>query len=146
MPREIKADPRALEQWSGKPFRKPDDVVGTSYAVWYGPGKREEAEAATEVDVESGGYSVAEYTYVGDLIEEPDPEEFAGRDFTKQTIHVEVEELLDALKSIDVVVTERQIEEPTPDEELMLVRWAASYGVAKIAYWGGEEEFVDALP
>lgn len=121
-----------------QPFRNPD-VSEDGYYVWYGPGGRK-GEHATETETGSRGWDVSEYAYVVGLITDPED------DFLKTSTFVEKKELWKAIARAGVVITDRQIEDPTPAEELMLARWATAYGVEKLAYWGGDEEFVDSLP
>jgi hypothetical protein len=123
-----------------QPFRKPDHETAWEY-VWYGPGGKR-GEHATETAPRGKGWDVSEYAYVKDVITDVDP----ATPFLKTTTFVDMKELLEALSAIHVVVTEKQIEDPTEAEEAMFARWATAYGVEKLAYWGGKEDFVESLP
>jgi len=123
-----------------QPFRKPDDE-GSGVYIWYGPGGKE-GDNATETEEEHGGWRVSEYANVEGVIEDLDPDE----PFLKTSTFVERKELFEALAVAHVFVTEDQKDDPTDAEEAMFARWATAYGAEKLAYWGGEEEFVDALP
>ena len=124
-----------------KRWRTPDDE-GDREMIWYGPGGQKDAEAATQIEWSRQGYTVSEYTYVRGLIEDPED------DFTKQTVNVGFDELAAVIAHED---TRRRLKagrlaDAMHYEPERFARLAVSYGVAKIRYWGGEEEFVEALP
>ena len=54
-------------------WRKPDKSYRDEWGVWYGPAG-EEGEHATEVEAGSGFYAVREFTFVGTLIEDCNPD------------------------------------------------------------------------
>ena len=115
-----------------EPFREPDEQVGDSWAVWYGPGGVE-GEHATEV--ESNGYNafdVGQYVYIGDSIDE-EPE----GDFEKTTAYVNFDFIANNY-SVDI----NELEE-SPN---LAIRWAAQAGIDRISNEGGDKEYVDDLP
>ena len=123
-----------------KRWRVPDDE-GTSEMIWYGPGGQD-GEHATRIGWGSSGYDVSEYTYVRDLIEDPDD------DFTRQTVHVSFDELAAVIEHEETrrSFKAERLAAVLRDDPERFARLAVSYGVAKIRCWGGEEEFVEALP
>ncbi len=54
-------------------WRKPDKSYGDEWGVWYGPAG-EEGECATEVELNPNYYVVKEFTFVGTLIDDYDPD------------------------------------------------------------------------
>jgi hypothetical protein len=136
--------PRSF-QWELKEWRKPD----MSYEfgmIWYGPAG-DEGDVATEVewsDWEAGVFSVSEYQDATGLIERVDP------DFSilKGTVGVGTYELARELVEQGHVTanTVKETAETILDRPEIFARWAASMGVAKLAYWGGDEEYVERLP
>jgi hypothetical protein len=127
----------ALGQWREEPFRKPDALdTGPGYAraIWYGP-EGPDGEVATEVvaDMDGNTFEVSEYQHVGGLIDEGnyDPDE----PFTVQTTKFTLKAVLKALKDAGKKLKRGE-----------LVGWAASLGVAQIAYYGGADSWVSELP
>lgn len=117
------------------PFRKPD-VDHRESAIWYGP-DGEDGDSATEVEMSDPSYgggpiSVSEYRslvgYADDLDED--------YPFLKITTTFDMDELRDAIKAY------RGNKLGGAD----IKRWAAGYGTAVIAYYGGDEETVESLP
>lgn len=130
-----------------QPFRKPDESSKGEY-IWYGPGGKKGDYATQTIERWSGrgGWEVSEYVNTEGLFDTRSGENPPDEPFLQTTTFVEKKELRDALERIHVVVTEEQWDEPTEDEDEMLARWATALGVEKLAYHGGEEDFVDSLP
>lgn len=117
------------------PFRKPDRS-DKEFAVWYGPGG-EDGDSATEVEMSDPSYgggpiSVSEYESLVGYVDDVDED----RPFRKITTTFDVAELRAAIKAY------RGNKLGGAD----IKRWAAGYGSAVIAHYGGDEETVDSLP
>lgn len=130
-----------------QPFRKPDESSKGEY-IWYGPGGKKGEHATQTIERWSGrgGWEVSEFSNVEGYFDKENLDYDPDNPFLQTTTFVSKKELLEALAAIRVVVTEDQIEDPTEAEDEMFARWATAYGVEKLAYFGGEEEFVDSLP
>jgi hypothetical protein len=129
---------QTVEQWREEPFRVPDVWRGypnarAAEAIWYGPGGQE-GDYATMVEIEPGEIIVTEYTNFYAAGSEPDdPSEPYGL----QKVTFDTEDIIALLKK------HGKKRPKTPKE---LARWAASIGVAEIAYWGGEDSWASELP
>jgi hypothetical protein len=133
-----------------QPFRKPDYADDGEY-IWYGPGGKKGDHATQTFERWSGrgGWEVSEFSNVEgyfDTRSGKNPDWDPDKPFLQTTTFVEKKELFEALAAIHVIVTQDQIDDPTEAEDEMLARWATAYGVEKLAYHGGEEDFVDSLP
>jgi hypothetical protein len=115
-----------LEQW-----REPDDASEYS-AVWYGPGGREEAEQATEIESTSGGWYVREYQHMAGYVDDFDPDE----PFLVTEAFVDQDETLAALDEAGITDLGR----------FGLLRYAVAFGVADLAERGGSESYAAELP
>jgi hypothetical protein len=113
-----------MAQWDGRPFRVPDEYY-SGWAIWYGPGGVE-GDCATEAETTGYDFTVSEYQFVSEEDQ-----------FLKTSTHVTSDEL----EAAQVARGQRM---PRNDQEWL--RLAAGYGVAKLAYWGGEEDWVYSLP
>lgn len=122
-------------EWDRRPWREPDESVESydhgDYAVWYGP-DGPEGDVATEVNPEYRGWEVAEYRDVSWLDAEAGIE--TDTPFLKISTLVTKDELETALGR------------PSPEDASLASRLAVGYGVAYIAWYGGEEERVEELP
>ncbi len=126
-----------VEQWDARAWREPDKILEDGYRyIWYGP-DGEEGDYATEVEFDDDEYTVSEYTNVVGLIENPD------WPILKTTTKFTVEELLTALVEAKTKAYIWSAIEQNPAAHL---RMAAGYGVAKISYYGGDEEGEEQLP
>lgn len=122
-------DANTLEQWSGKRFRKPDVFDGRS-AAWYGP-DGPDGEHATVATSDDDGVIVWEYTYVVGLIEDP------YADYAVTKTHLSYDDIEQAVGTIWSA---------RGRASALFLQWAASIGVAKLAYHGGEESWANQLP
>ena len=135
-------DKETLKTWANDDyrfFRAPDvfadhrkvrlGVIG----IWYGPGGPK-GDVATEVEFDGHGFDISEYQDIrGYSDEEPKEDE----EILKTTTYIDADDLVQTLKHLN---------KRKPRSFKQLMQWAAGAGVAKLAYWGGEEEFVGELP
>lgn len=120
-------------------WRKPDvydSASGYVHAIWYGFDGRD-GDVATEITVTDDTVEVSEYQHVGAATGEPE-EHWPDRDnpFGKVTTAFESDVALETLKLFGI----------KPRSKRDIVGYFVSLGVAQILYWGGQEEYVDALP
>lgn len=121
--------------WKADEWRDPDYRDDFSW-VWYGPGGKE-GDHATELEWLGGGWNVSEYAGVGG---EASP---YGLDILKTTTFIGNIFLSDALwRAKGISITPEAIDED-PDE---WGKFAVSLGIAYLAYFGGNEEWVESLP
>ena len=132
---------RVVEQWDVDPWREPDsiDSDGTQM-IWYGP-EGVEGDDATEIQFEEMSvgfvFIVTEYTGTAGVIEDPPAPILQTRTY------FDVNELIEVMKAAGR--SDRRITNPDlPMEDLL--RLAVGYGVAKLAYMGGDESWAEVLP
>ncbi len=120
-------------QMRGEPWRKPDvDVVG-GYFVWYGPGGVE-GDVASELEYEGGDWKFSSYQHVEGYFDEYD-KDFP---FLKTTVRFDTKDLKSALKALGIKLAKHD------DSKVAL--YAADYGQAALAYYGGTDKMVRDLP
>ena len=120
-------------RWDGEEWREPD-IKGYQW-VWYGPGGRH-GENATTLQRVGNGWMVEEYQFVP---ENSPPFLQIARLFTDDLLA----EALYRAKGIQIKLNDPDDIGP---EVFVWARYAVSFGVAYIAYYGGSEEFVEDLP
>lgn len=141
LPREVPGHEPRFEKilsqiaWNAEEWREPDYKDDISW-IWYGPGGKE-GDSATELEWEGDGWHVSEYAMVGG---EASP---YGLDILKTTIFVGDEFLAEALwRQKGIAVGKEEIREADED----WAKLAVSLGVADLQYFGGSEDWVEALP
>ena len=101
--------------------------------IWYGPGG-DEGDCASELEFESGDWKFSSYQHVEGYLDEYD-KDFP---FLKTTVRFDTKDLKSALRQLDIKTKKLD------DYDLAL--YAADYGQAAEAYYGGTEEMVEDLP
>jgi len=123
-------------QMSGEPWREPDRERGSDSwleYVWYGPAG-EDGDTASELtwsrNTDLFGFS--DYQHVGGLLDVYDPD----FPYLKTSVFFTGNALRAALKLFDMSFPVKQD----------LALFAADYGQAVLAHYGGEENAVESLP
>jgi hypothetical protein len=136
--RKPKSESRLLlERINWEPFewREPDEVSGDQ-SVWYGP-EGAEGDVATTISSDMDGFQVCEYQAVAGLIENPEA------DFLKTCVFVDWGVV--AVAGAEMALPREILEGETEEAVRRIMRVAVAIGVAKMAYFGGDEEWVDSL-
>jgi hypothetical protein len=121
-----------VQQMRGEQWRDPDEGTFDSTMIWYGPGGVE-GDCASEFEYESGDWKFSSYQDVEGYFDEYD-ENFP---FLKTTVRFDNKDLNAALRSLGIKV---------PKSNSKLALYAADYGQAALAYYGGTDEMVEDLP
>jgi hypothetical protein len=120
--------------WDGKEWREADRRLDDHRVVWYGPGG-EKGDYATELESYQDHWIVREYS----------AQEKEGPDHILMiTAYFEHKLVVDALFLANMMKT--PLEVLRDEDPWSMYRYAVSLGVAQIAYNGGDESWVDALP
>jgi len=119
--------------WDGKEWR-PADTAWHDRWIWYGPGGFK-GGYATEVEKLSRGWKVAEYTPVENRTE--------SDNILKIDAIIEDDFLAEVLYRTNGMLAD---EKDFREEPSRWYRWAVSLGVSYLAYYGGDESWVESLP
>lgn len=121
--------------WDFRRWRNPD-AESEGRMTWYGPAGREGDEAAVLL-FQDGGWGFGQYTGVAGLIDDAPAPILSTWTFLS---YKELQEAILEKQGIEVPVDalERAADVWAP--------WAAAVASTKLAYYGGQEEFVESLP
>jgi hypothetical protein len=127
-------DKNVLKQWHKQQWRDPDVWSPSKYgsfAIWYGPAGPD-GEQATMVEGADDHFTVTEYQNVVGLIDDPEA------DFSMHSVTIDAQDVFDTLKVAKITSKGRDLKG--------LFGWVAGLGVARLAYYGGEESWASELP
>lgn len=127
-----------VENWNSELWREADvSEVESGYLIWYGP-HGVDGDVATLIElVGDGDFEVSDFQGVEGLLENPEAP------ILKSTVYFGIDELDAAVDSVEGEDAHIRLLGFSQDE---LLRFAVGYGIAKLAYSGGEEQFLDDLP